>query len=184
VPLRRTSWLALFCAVTLAADASLLLRRGRPGAAPCPAAAKPQLPKPQLPRPQLPRPRLPSRPAALLGAAVLIAACGVLIARAGVALQPAPAFTELWLSPGGGQARVASLGVSNQQGVTTRYRLTLLRRGKARTTWTFSLPSGKTWQRAVSYDPRYPMAANLYRLPDLRRPYRHVTTPGQETRKQ
>jgi hypothetical protein len=166
VPLHRVGWLILFCMVTLAADVSLLLRRRRPGASACPAA---------------PKLRLPPRHAAVLGAAVLVAACGVVLARAAVALQHTPAFTELWLSPRAGHAPLASLGVSNQQGITTRYRLTLLRDGRVHETWTFRLSSGKAWQRAVRYDPRYPLAANLYRFPDLSHPYRHVTTPGQET---
>jgi hypothetical protein len=116
---------------------------------------------------------------------VLIAAGGVGLARAGAAMQHEPAFTQLWLSPRGGSttASTASLGIINDEGRATRYRLVLTRNGQAGATWNVSLAAGQTWQRSIAFSSSYPISASLYRLPDLAHPYRHVATdeqaPGQ-----
>jgi hypothetical protein len=164
VPLHRAAWLGLLAGVTLAGDL-VLLRRRRSGR----AAAFSWPPRGW---------HLPARHAAAFGAAVVVAACALGLARIGVTAQPNPGFTELWLSAREGHALTASLGVSNQQGATTRYRLVLLRAGGVSATWGFTLAKGQTWRRAVPFTDRYAMAANLYRLPDLARPYRHVGTAG------
>jgi len=165
VPLHKNAWVGLLAAVTLAGDAGLLAsRRGQAA----PAARRP----PAGRRPAMRR--LPPRHAAAFGAAVLVAGCGLGLARIGVAMQPYPGFTQLWLSPGGDGARTASLGVSNKQGTKTRYRLILLRHGRVSATWNLTLGNGQTWQRTLRYSGRYAIAADLYRLPDLSRPYRYV----------
>jgi hypothetical protein len=159
LPLDRASWLGLLCGVTLIADLILLWRRhgGR--------AARTQQPGGWA---------LPARDVAIFGAAVVIGACGLWLATAAVAMQPAPGFTQLWLSARGEHARTASLGVCNQQGATTRYRLVLLRDGTIHGAWSFTLSNEKTWRHAIPLPSRYAMTANLYRFPDLTRPYRHV----------
>jgi hypothetical protein len=163
VPLHRAGWAGMFAGVTLAGDAVLLLR----GA---PAASGP------LRRSRGPG-RVPVSHATAFGAAVVIAVGALGLARAGATLQHYPGFTALWLSPSpaGANARTANLGVSNHQGGAMRYRLVLLRNGHVSTSWNLRLAGGQTWQRTISLADKHPIAANLYRLPDLARPYRHVS---------
>jgi len=161
VPLHRPGWLGLLAGVTLAGDV-VLFRRRRAGQA-APFSWQPAW-------------RVPRWHAAAFAAAVLIAACGVGLARVGVAKQPQPGFTQLWLSPRLQSAHTLSLGVSNDQGGTTSYRLVLLRNGQVSATWDLTLANGRTWQRSVPFTGKYTLTANLYRLPDLTHPYRYVST--------
>ncbi len=161
VPLHRAAWLGLLAGVTLAADLVLFLRR-RAGR----AALFTWHPEWRLPR----------RPTAIFAVAMVVAACGVALARIGVAIQPQPGFTQLWLSPQHQNGPTASLGVSNDQGSTTNYRLVLLRNGHVSATWNLTLANGRTWQQAVPFTGAYTLAANLYRLPDVDHPYRYVAT--------
>ncbi len=163
VPLRRASWLAVLGGVTLAADVALLLRRRAGRAAPF--------------RWQLGG-RLSPWHAAAFGAAVVIAACGVGLARVGAAIQPEPHFTLLWLSARGASAGTIKVGVTNDEGNTVDYRLVLLRKGQANTTRNVTLANGDTWQLTVLFNDKSSLTANLYRLPDLTTPYRHVDTNG------
>jgi hypothetical protein len=163
-PLHRAAWLGLLAGVTLVADVVLFLRRRAGRAAPF--------------RWQPPGWRLPRWHSAAFAAAVLIAAGGLGLARLGVAIQPQPGFTQLWLAPPDQHHHTASLGVSNDQGSTTRYRLVLLRNGRVRATWNLALADGQTWQRAVLFSGKDALAANLYRLPDLTHAYRHVAADG------
>jgi hypothetical protein len=160
VPLHRAAWLGLLAGVTLASDVVLALRRRRGRTEPASW--------------QLAWRRLPPRHAAAFGAAALAAGCGLGLARISAADQHYPGFTQLWLSPGAGGNRAANLGVSNQQGNTTRYRLVLLRHGSVSATWALTLADGQTWRRTIWYPNRRAIAADLYRLPNLSRPYRHV----------
>ncbi len=163
VPLRRASWLAVLGGVTLAADVALLVRRRAGRAAPF--------------RWQLGW-RLPRWHVAAFGAAVVIAACAVGLARVGAAVQPEPSFTQLWLSARGASAGTIKIGVTNDEGSTVDYRLVLLRKGHANTTWNVTLPNGDTWQLTVPFNDKSSLTANLYRLPDVTTPYRHVDTNG------
>jgi hypothetical protein len=88
--------------------------------------------------------------------------------------QRYPGYNQLWLSPLRNNPVSASLGVTNQQGSTTQYRLVLLRKGRVSATWNLTLTDGQTWQHTISFTDRYSIAANLYRLPDLGHPYRNV----------
>jgi hypothetical protein len=160
VPLHRPGWLGLLAGVTLAGDIVLFLRRRAGRAAPFSWSAW----------------HVPRWHAAAFAAAVLIAACGVGLARTGAANQPQPGFTQLWLSPQQQNEHTLSLGVSNDQGGTTSYRLVLLRDGQVSATWNLRLANGRTWQRPVPFTGKYTLTANLYRLPDLTHPYRYVST--------
>ena len=104
---------------------------------------------------------------------MLVAAGGLGLARVGAAVQPQPGFTQLWLD---GKNHTAKLGVTNDQGSTTRYRLVLLRNSHVRDAWNLTLADGQTWQQAVPFSAKDKLAANLYRLPDLTHPYRYVAT--------
>lgn len=168
VPLHRSGWLGLLAVATLAGDIALYLRR-RAGRA-APFGWQPAW-------------RLPRWQVAAFAAAVLVAASGVSLARIGVAMQPQPRFTQLWLAPQRQNQHALRLGVSNDQGKTTSYRLVLLRNGRVSATWNLTLASGQTWQRSVPLTGATSVAASLYRLPDLTHPYRYVsinatTMPG------
>ncbi|HEY5989071.1 MAG TPA: hypothetical protein VIV12_22230 [Streptosporangiaceae bacterium] len=174
IPLDRGGWLGLLSGATLVADVALLLRRrGHRAAAfrshgPLRPRRTPAFAWPPGSWP------LPPRHAAAFGAAVVVAAGGLGLAVMAVSMQPTPGFTGLSLSARNEHALVASLEVSNQQGATTRYRLILLRDGRVSAAWSFTLSNGKTWQRTVPYTRSHAIVANLYRLPDLTQPYRHV----------
>ena len=68
----------------------------------------------------------------------------------------------------------ASLGVTNNQGVAEQYQLKLLTKGKVTATWIFTLSNGQSWTHTVAYTTAYPIAANLYLLPNISTPYRQV----------
>ena len=167
VPLHRPGWLGLLAGVTLAGDVALFLRR-RAGRA-APFSWQPAW-------------RLSRWQVAAFAGAVLIAAGGVGLARIGIAVEPKPGFTQLWLSPQRQDQRALSLGVTNDQRRTTSYVLVLLRNGQVSATWNLTLAVGTTWQRSVPLAGAV-MAARLYRMPDLTHPYRYVsidaaTVPG------
>jgi hypothetical protein len=200
VPLHRPGWLGLLAAVTFAADTALFARRrvGGVGWITRPALEVPPatevLPATQV-LPAAPVQTLPTGPAAprrpgpgrrasrwhvaVFAAAVLIAAAAVGLATVGAARQPQPGFTQLWLSPQYQGAHTLSLGVTNDQGRTTSYRLVLQRGGRVIGTWNLTLGEGRTWQRPVPFTGNQTLAAGLYRLPDLAHPYRYVSVgPG------
>jgi hypothetical protein len=160
VPLHRTAWLGLLAGVTLVGDLALFLRRRSGQAAPFGLREEGR--------------RLPTRHVMAFGAAALIAICAVGLARAGAAIQHYPGFTQLWLAHPNQNAATANLGVGNYEGRTTRYRLVLLHKGHPAATWNFTLANGQTWHRSPAFTGGYTIAANLYRLPDLSHPYRHV----------
>lgn len=163
VPLHRTAWAGLLAGVTLAGDAALFARRRgwRGGAVPRGGAVH--------------RLRaLPVRHAAAFGAALVIAAGGVGLARAGAAAQHYPGFTQLWLSPGRAGAASADLGVSNHEGTATRYQLVLVQGRRTTASWDITLANGARWDRTITLSGSG-TTADLYRIPDLTHPYRQVT---------
>jgi hypothetical protein len=162
VPLHRPGWLGLLAGVTLAADAALFARRRAGRAAPV-----------SWPRQWW---RIPPGRLAIFAAAVLVAAAAVTLARIGVSDQPQPGFTQLWLSPAPQKPDTLILGISNNQGSTTSYRLVLLRNSQVSATWNLTLAKGQTWQRSVPVTGTYTLTADLYRPPDLTHPYRYVFT--------
>ena len=182
VPLHRPGWLGLLAGVTLAADTALFARRraAAAGRAGRPAAQVPTVP-PGLAAPGGPgSARAPAWHAsrwhvAVFAVAVLVAAGAVGLAVVGVARQPQPGFTQLWLSPQRQDAHTLSLGVTNDQGRTTSYRLVLRRDGRVTGTWNLTLGEGRTWRRSVPFTGKQTLAARLYRLPDLTHPYRYVS---------
>lgn len=159
VPLHRASWLALLVGVTLVGDVALFLRR-RGRSAP-------------LGREEKWHP--PIRHVVVFGAAVVIAVGAVGLARAGSAMQHYPGFTQLWLAHPKNNAPTANLGVGNYEGRTMRYRLVLLHNGHPVATWNLTLANGQAWRQSPAFTGRYTIAVNLYKLPDLTQPYRHVT---------
>jgi len=195
VPLHRPGWLGLLAGVTLAADTALFARRRAAGAGRADRTPTTVLPAPRVqpgPASDLGAPGLPasdlaapggSRPTrrwprwnlAVFAAAVLIASAAVGLAVTGAARQPQPGFTQLWLSPQQPGAHALSLGVTNDQGRATRYRLVLQRGGRVIGTWDITLAPNRSWHRQVPFTSQQTVAAGLYRLPDLTRPYRYVS---------
>jgi hypothetical protein len=170
VPLRRESWLALLAGVTLAADLALLSRRWLSR-----RHSGPEPPSQHTGR------RLPTRHIAAYGAAVVIAAGAVGLARVGAAKQHYPGFTQLWLARPSANALNADLGVGNHEGKTMRYRLVILHNGHPAAAWNLTLANGQTWQRSPAFSGHFILTANLYRLPDTSQPYRHVDIVGNGT---
>jgi LPXTG-motif cell wall-anchored protein len=154
--LDRASWLGLLAGVTLLAGLLLFLRRRR-DTGPVPPSAR------WLPRPA---------PCVAFGVAVLMAAGAVALARAGATVQYHPGFTQLWLAHPDSDAATVNLGVSNDEGATTRYQLVLLRHGHVADRWNLTLRNGQVWRRSPRYSEN--IAAHLYRLPGPDRVYREV----------
>ena len=161
IPLHRPAWIGLLAGLTgVGAVVLIVLRRTS---------------KPHLLTGRGRGTRLPIGHALAFTAALTIAAGAVVLARIGVDVQKNPGFTQLWLSPRSRDPLTASLGFRNQQGSAQHFRLVLLRRGHVSATWSVTLADGQTWQHMITFSERYSIAANLYRLPDLNRPYRNVT---------
>lgn len=165
LPLDRASWLGLLAGVTMAAGVLVFVRRRRN-----PEAAA-------SPRPARWRPR--PGPSVAFGLAMVIAAGGVGLARVGAAVQHYPGFTQLWLVRPDAGARVVNLGVGNDEGITTRYQLVLLRNGKVTDRWNLTLRNGQVWRRSPPFSTN--IAAHLYRRPDFSHPYREVAIGGDRT---
>ena len=160
IPLQRTAWLVLIAGVILLCD-SILVIRTRTSRSDVVKSSRSSI-------------RIPTSILVSSAIAVVIAGTAVGLARVGVAMQRYPGFTELWLSPSAGSTSVASLGVTNHQGSTTRYRLILFSNGRSDASWNITLADGQTWQRHISIRDRLTTVANLYRLPDALHPFRQV----------
>jgi hypothetical protein len=160
VPLHRRSWTVLFAGMTVMGDVILTVQYlARPRIAAAVQSAKW---------------RLPAWQEVIYGIAVVVAIGAVALADIGASVQHYPGFTELWLSPRGGGATDASLGVSNHQGRTEEYRLILIRNGRISATWHLTLAGGQEWQRTIPIASGHDTIADLYLLPDLTHPYRYV----------
>jgi hypothetical protein len=159
VPLDRRTWATVLGCLVLAGDVVLLsLRR----------------PVTQA-RVSIPRGVLPHAGRFLVFTVAAFCAVGAIaVARVGAAEQRYPGFTELWLTPQRNNALEADVGVINHQGSATHYRLVVVRGGRVEGSWEVVLSDGGSWQRAIPTANRR-VIARLYRLPDLARPYRHVT---------
>jgi hypothetical protein len=160
IPLHRAAWTDLLAGLTLVGALVVLATRRRTDQ--------------QGARLQTEKRRWSAWHAVNFGAAAAIAAVAVGLTIFSANVQKYPGYTQLWLSPLRNNPVSASLGVTNQQGSTTRYRLVLLRKGRVNSTWNLTLTNGQTWQRTISFTDRYSIAADLYRLPDLSHPYRNV----------
>jgi uncharacterized membrane protein len=167
VPLRRTAWLGLFAGVILCSDVILFLRRRFGSQAS--AGRRPQ------------GWRLRPRQAAAFGVAAMIAVSAVGLARVGAAVQQYPGYTQLWLVRPNKAVPTVNLGVVNQEGRTVRYRLVLARNGHSAVAWNLVLANGQAWRRSEQYPGRYTISVNLFRLPNVSQPYRHVVLNRDET---
>lgn len=158
--LNRMAWVGLLAGVTVVGDAVLLVR-GLPENL-------------HTPKTRQDIRRIPARQAMIFGVAVLIAAGAVGVARAGAAIQSSPGFTALSLSPVSKQPSLAIVGVTNHQGDAARYRLVLFHNGRTSASWDLTLANGQTWQHEINVANKSNFAADLYRAPDLKHPFRQV----------
>jgi hypothetical protein len=161
IPLNRTAWISLLSVVTLVGSAVVVTARLR-------------VREPDAPPQQPARRRSSPWHAVAFGAAALIAAGAVGLAVVSAEAQKHPGYTELSMMPLRDSPSAASLGVTNEQGGTTRYRLVLRRKGRVSATWNLTLANGQTWQRMISFTDNYLIDADLYRLPNVSQPYREV----------
>lgn len=168
VLLRRTAWLEWLAAVILLCDVVLLVRTRTD-------SADVVTPSYVVARPSQRPTGMSMRLTVAFGIAAVIAGVAVGLARVGVAMQRYPGFTQLWLSPSAGSTSVANLGVTNDQGSTTRYRLVLLRNDHSAVSWNITLTNGQTWLRDIEVPDRLTTLAILYRLPDTIHPFRQVS---------
>lgn len=162
IPLRRSTWAALLACIGLV-GALWLSFLGGGSEFQWPAAGRIHW-------------TWPIGPTIALAAATVIGAGALVIARVSAEARHYPGFTQLWLAPQKRSAYEASLGVSNHQGAAARYKLVLLHKRRVVRVWHLSLEDGEAWQTIVSISGPRPTSADLYRLPDLSRPYRYVTT--------
>lgn len=163
VPLHRAAWVALLAALIIVGVVVLGIQRLW-GAKP---AAPPQ-----------PGRDLPVRHVFAFGMAVVIATAAVALSVRSAETQKYPGYTQLWMSPVVNNPLRANLGVTNQEGGTLEYRLVLLAQGKVSDTWNVILANGGTWRRTIPYTTKSSLTADLYRLPNLTQPYRHVDNGG------
>lgn len=153
--LNRTSWVILLSAVTLLGTAAALART--------PAAAREAVGAPP-PAPAFWR-HVSTRTALLVLAAASLATAAVVLSVESDLHRSSPAFTELWLVPRlahGTTRGSAQLGVRDDEGRATTYRLVLQIDGEKSSAWTFRLATGaaRTWTVPVSVSER--LAAELY----------------------
>jgi len=162
IPLHARAWGGLVAGLTLTGDVLVLLRsRGGRGED---TGARPARWSPS------------AWQATVFGAALVVAAGAVGVARVGASIQRYPGFTELSMSGLRHNPAAADLGVVNHQGHSERYRLILLHQGRRHTVWNIVLPNGQTWHRTIAISTRYVTSANLYLPTDLHHPYRQVST--------
>jgi uncharacterized membrane protein len=170
VPLRRPAWIALLVVVTLAADAVLFARCRSDWAG---WATGFRLRPPALHH----RRRLAALAAAAAFAAAAVVAGGG-VGLAGAARQHYRPFTQLWLTVPTGSPAVADLGVRSHEQRTARYLLVVERPGRAATFTRLSLRNGQSWHTSVPFRSAAGITAELYRFPDIGRPYRYVRATG------
>jgi hypothetical protein len=99
----------------------------------------------------------------------------VALAREGTSVQRHPGFTQLWLVPDA-HTQTLSLGVANNEGATTRYRLVLLDNGKRLPSQKLTLRNGQVWRTSLRFTTN--VTAHLYKPADATRIYREVSIGG------
>ena len=163
IPLHARAWGGLVAGLTLTGDVLVLLRsRGGRGED---TGARPARWSPS------------AWQATVFGAALVVAAGAVGVARVGASIQRYPGFTELSMPGVRHNPAAADLGVVNHQGHSERYRLVLLHQGRPTgTAWNIVLPNGQAWHRTIAISTRYVTSADLYLPTDLHHPYRQVST--------
>jgi hypothetical protein len=170
IPLLRPDWVGLLVVLTLLGVVAVAVQRLRE------VPADPPLDPNAQRRGQQPAPkrRLPVLHGLIWGVAAVIALGSVAFSVRNAEAQKYPGYTMLWLTPVQNNPQKASLGVTNHQGVAEEYQVKFLTKGKVAATWTFTLSDGQSKVRTVAYTTDYSVAADLYLLPNVIKPYRQV----------
>lgn len=167
VPLHRTAWTGLFVGLTLVGDVVLVLQN----------MSGERLYEDEATSTDVPhKRRFPRWQVLTYALAIIVAVAAVGLADVGATVQRQQGFTELWLTSRGVYTTSANLGISNHQGGVEAYRLVLLRGKRTTEVWNLTLSNSQTWQRTVTIKTGEVTTANLYLVPDLEHPYRHVQT--------
>jgi uncharacterized membrane protein len=125
---------------------------------------------------------------ALLGLAVVMTFGAIQLARNGVASQPRPGFTQLWLLPATSDAPSAvQLGVRNEEETAHNYRLVISSGSVVIKEWqTINLMPDQQWNETVDVNsltlqPGAPLEALLYRDDSPYTVYRNVSLVSNPT---
>jgi hypothetical protein len=168
IPLFRSAWVGLLVVLTLLGVVAVAIVRLREE-----PAEPPRQPRPD----QAPAQRkLPVVNAFIYGIAGVIALGSVAFSVNRAEAEKYPGYTMLGLTVLKSDATKATLDVTNHQGVTEKYRLKLLDKGKVTATWNFTLTDGQSRYYTVAYTMKqnYSIVANLYLLPNVAAVYRTV----------
>jgi uncharacterized membrane protein len=169
IPLFRPAWVGLLVVLTLLGVVAVAIQRLRE--APVDPRPDPNAQRGNQPASKGGRPALNALIWAVAGAVVI---GSVAFSVKNAEAQKYPGYTMLWLTSHKDNPQKASLGVTNHQGVAEQYQLEFRTKGKVTASWIFPLSDGQSWERTVAYTTAYPVAVDLYLLPDISTPYRQV----------
>jgi uncharacterized membrane protein len=112
---------------------------------------------------------------ALVGAAAILVATALAVARIGATEQAPSNFTQLWMLPAA--AGVVRVGVASEEPQVTSYRLVLKDDNATLASWTLDLSQGQQWTTDVSVaGPDRKLQLDLFRADAPTVVYRHVAT--------
>jgi hypothetical protein len=160
IPLHRPAWVGILAAATIIGVVVAAIARRRAGPQDRPRRASGR--------------GLPVLHVFVFAAAAVVAIGAIGLSVVSAEAQKYPGYTDLWMTPIKKEPSKASLGVMNEQGGTTRYRLKLMRKGKVIGTWNLTLANGQTWQITIPYTLKNLQVADLYQLPDVSHIYRQA----------
>jgi uncharacterized membrane protein len=163
IGLERTSWAVLLgLLTTVFALLAGYLRRGAP-----------------LNGVRLPRLHLTIYQSILFGLAAIVIALSILYDAIGLAQQPHPGFTQLWILPAvqSGRSCAVRLGVRSFESTAVTYRITMTMNGMQLTTWpSVALAPQEEWDRQVLINPsatgKVHVEVQFYRLDEPQTVYR------------
>jgi uncharacterized membrane protein len=167
VPLGRPAWAISLAAVTVAFAILSAIRPALPWLAPAPAPAAGVVRGTGI--------RTTPFDLVLIGLAAVLVVAAFGVARLGAAAQPRDGFTEAWLVPASSAA--VTVGLRNEEGRPTTYRLVLSAPGVKDTEWSgVGLAPGEQWEERVALPAaRQPGAAlTVYRSDAPDEVYRQV----------
>lgn len=120
------------------------------------------------------------------GLTVVLVVAAFLVARNGVAQQPEPRFTQLWLLPETAQQGTVRVGVRNLEATPTTYRLQLADATSVLQSWPeLNLAANQSWDTTLALPSNLratqTLTATLYRLDQPLVVYRYVVLAPSQT---
>lgn len=153
IPIERGTWYLAVVVLLLPATVAIVAhRRADPASAP-----------------RVPHPAIVPSQVAIVALAVVVALSAVVLARSGALAHDGPGFTQLWLLRADGpDAPGVRIGVRNETGEATRYRLEVRTRERVLRRWpSIAVANGATWEVQALLEPgerpEGPIEARLYR---------------------